>query len=77
MLKSTAMQSLGANKYCPIYYYYSASKMFCQVRDTVVTLSEDQGHRTEKRLYIPLVGLSHRKHGGHCLNSLQTSLLYS
>ena len=32
----------------------------CHVRDRVVTLGEEQGHQTEKRLYIyrPFVGLS-------------------
>ena len=35
----------------------------CQVGDAVVTLSEEQGHRTEKRLFRRLVGLSSQQIG--------------
>ena len=37
-----------------------------------MTLSEEQGHRAEKRLYRPLVGLSiNGKFNGDCLNSFR------
>ena len=37
------------------------AKNSCQVSDAVATLSEGQGHQTEKRRYIPLVGLSSQR----------------
>ena len=57
-----------------IVRYITASSKNCHVCDTVVTLSEGQGHRTEKRLlytFSRTIFTANLMHG-HCLNCLHT-----
>ena len=59
MQKSTVMPNLNAIPYIVPEILLSNEKLNnCQLGSAVVTLSEGQDHRTEKRLYRPLVGLS-------------------
>ena len=59
MHMSTVMPSLDAIPYTLNTVRYMAIVVqVCHVCDAVVTLHEEQGHRTEKRLCRPLVGLS-------------------
>ena len=60
MQKSTVMPNLNAITYIVPEILLSNEKVLkkCQLGSAVVTLSEGQGHRTQKILYRPLVGLS-------------------